>query len=64
MEKQKKVVIEKIIQLRLAQILVNEKYKNGDFKIPIHLALGHESLAVAVDASMMDNDHIFLKVAV
>ncbi|SVD03910.1 uncharacterized protein METZ01_LOCUS356764, partial [marine metagenome] len=59
MEEQKQI-IEKIIRLRLAQILVNDRYKNGDFKIPIHLALGHESLAVAVDASMMDNDHLLL----
>jgi len=53
-------IIEQIILLRLSQLFVNERYKKGDFKIPIHLALGHESLAVAVDRSMANNDSLFL----
>ena len=55
-----KQISEEIIRLRLSQIQVNERYKNGEFKIPIHLALGHESLAVAVDRSMGEEDHLFL----
>tara|TARA_Y100000996_G_C22473611_1_gene623188 strand:+ start:239 stop:1159 length:921 start_codon:yes stop_codon:yes gene_type:complete len=53
-------IIEKIIHLRFCQILVNERYKNGEFKIPIHLAFGHESLAVAVDGILQENDSLFL----
>jgi len=56
----KKQIIEQIIRLRIAQILVNERYKNGDFKIPIHLAMGHESLAVAVDRSIGNDDNLVL----
>ena len=59
--KQKKIdIIKKIIWLRLAQILVNQRYKNGDFMVPIHLAMGHETIAVAVDASMYEQDSLFL----
>jgi len=52
--------IKKIIWLRLAQVFVNQRYKNGDFKIPIHLALGHETLAIAVDYAMSQEDSLFL----
>jgi len=55
-----KTIIKQLIWLRLSQMLVNERYKNGDFKIPIHLALGHESLAVAVDRAMGHNDNLIL----
>jgi len=55
-----KQIIEEIIKLRLSQILVNEKYKDGDFKIPIHLAMGYESLAVALDKAMSNQDNLFL----
>ena len=34
MDEHRRKVIEKIIWLRLAQILVNERYKRGDFAIP------------------------------
>lgn len=53
-------IIRKIIWLRLAQILVNDLYKSGNFVIPIHLAMGHESIAVAVDLVMKEEDAIFL----
>jgi TPP-dependent pyruvate/acetoin dehydrogenase alpha subunit len=53
-------IVKKIIWLRLAQIIVNERYKNGDFVVPIHLALGHESIAVAIDSVMRENDSLFL----
>jgi TPP-dependent pyruvate/acetoin dehydrogenase alpha subunit len=59
LEKQSEV-IRQIIWLRLAQIMVNERYKEGAFKIPIHLAMGHESLAVAVDRVLADSDALVL----
>jgi TPP-dependent pyruvate/acetoin dehydrogenase alpha subunit len=60
MDENKLNIIKKIIWLRLAQILVNQKYKDGDFLVPIHLALGHESIAVAVDEVMQEQDSLFL----
>lgn len=53
-------IIKKIIWLRLAQVMINELYKNKEFLVPIHLALGHETLAVAVDSAMQNNDNLFL----
>ena len=59
--KQKELnIIRKIIWLRLAQILVNDRYKKGDFVVPIHLAMGHESIAVATDSVMQEKDALFL----
>ncbi len=55
-----KSVIEQLIWLRLCQVLVNERYKLGEFKIPIHLALGHESIAVAVHRCIKNNDSLVL----
>lgn len=56
----KNKIAEEIIKLRMSQILVNERFKNGDFKIPLHLALGYETLAIAVDRSMKNDDSLFL----
>lgn len=55
-----KKILENILRIRLSQMVVNEEYKAGKFKIPIHLSLGHESLAVAVDAVMRDDDRLLL----
>ena len=60
LDKTKVRIIEQIIKLRIAQILINERYKNGDFKIPIHLAMGHETLAVAVSEAMQNEDSLVL----
>jgi len=49
-----------VLRLRLAQMFVNEDYKAGKFKIPIHLALGHESLCVAVNEMMEEEDKLIL----
>ncbi len=49
-----------ILRLRLSQMIVNEKYKAGLFKIPIHLAMGHEVIAVAVDSVMEEKDKLVL----
>ena len=53
-------IAENILRLRPAQMLINERYKNKEFKIPIHLAMGHEAIAVAVDAIMGDEDELLL----
>jgi TPP-dependent pyruvate/acetoin dehydrogenase alpha subunit len=49
-----------ILRLRLSQMLINERYKARDFRVPIHLALGHEALAVAVADTMREKDQILL----
>ena len=51
---------EKILRIRLAQMMVNENYKEGQFKIPIHLAFGHETIAVAMNEIMDDEDKLIL----
>ena len=53
-------ILKEIIWLRMSQIYINEFYKDGKFKIPVHLALGHESIAVAVDHAMEEEDSLFL----
>ena len=60
MDHKNRDMIRKIIWLRLAQVLVNQRYKNGDFLVPIHLAIGHETIAVAIDAIMGTQDNLFL----
>ena len=49
-----------ILRVRIAQLIINEKYKAGDFRIPIHLAIGHESIAVAVSEAMETDDQLIL----
>lgn len=49
-----------VLRIRLSQMIINEKYKAGEFKIPIHLALGHEAIAVAVDSIMEESDQLVL----
>lgn len=55
-----KTLAERIVWVRIAQLVVNEKYREGAFKIPIHLALGHEALAVALDEALNPNDRLLL----
>ncbi|MDO9181965.1 MAG: thiamine pyrophosphate-dependent enzyme, partial [Bacteriovorax sp.] len=50
----------KMIELRLVQTKINESYKKGMFKVPVHLAMGHESIAVAVDSAMQKKDKLIL----
>ena len=46
-----------ILQLRYWQHLLNEMLKEKNkFKIPVHLAFGHEAVAVAVDRCMGPHD--------
>ena len=49
-----------MIRIRLSQILINEEYKAGRFKIPIHLAMGHEAIAVALDHVLKNGDKLIL----
>lgn len=53
-------ILKKLLRIRLSQFIVNEMYKKGAFKIPIHLALGHEAIAVAVDSVMEPKDQLIL----
>ena len=56
----RKDILKKTVFLRLGQLLVNEMYKANKLKVPIHLAFGHESIAVAVDQVVQDVDQIVL----
>lgn len=50
----------KLVYLRLAQQLINEHYKNNEFHVPIHLAFGHESIALSVSENMQVADQLVL----
>ncbi len=56
--KQNSNIAREILRLRLSQMIVNEKYKAGIFKIPLHIAMGHEAIAVAIDSIMGENDKL------
>jgi TPP-dependent pyruvate/acetoin dehydrogenase alpha subunit len=53
-------VAEKIIRLRAVQMAINERCKVKAFKVPIHLALGHEAIAVALSETRLGQDGLFL----
>lgn len=53
-------IAKEVLRVRLSQMIINEKYKKGEFKVPIHLALGHEAIAVAIDSIMEDGDFLVL----
>lgn len=50
----------KVLRVRFGQMMVNEALKRKEFRIPVHLALGHEAVAVAVDAVMGPDDALCL----
>lgn len=54
----KQKIAEEVIRVRLSQLLVNEEYKTKGFKPTVHLALGHEAIAVAVSAIMEPGDSL------
>jgi TPP-dependent pyruvate/acetoin dehydrogenase alpha subunit len=60
MSEEQKIIAKEILRLRFAQMIINEEYKNGKFKIPIHLAFGHESIAVALSHVMKNQDKLVL----
>jgi pyruvate dehydrogenase E1 component alpha subunit len=47
---------QEVLRLRYSQMFVNQGNKNKQFKVPIHLAMGHEAIAVAVAAVLKDED--------
>ena len=47
---------QEVLRLRFSQMFVNQGNKAKQFKCPIHLALGHEAIAVAVAAVLKDED--------
>ena len=49
-----------MVRLRLSMLLINDMIKQKAFSVPIHLALGHEAIAVAVSKVMDDNDRLLL----
>jgi pyruvate dehydrogenase E1 component alpha subunit len=56
----KKQIAAEIFRLRFSQMAINDGIKQGKFKIPIHLAMGHETIAVAVSAVMRGQDKLIL----
>ena len=60
MTEQLNQIAHKMLRLRIAQLMVNENYKDGLFKIPIHLAFGHETIAVAISEIMDEDDKLIL----
>src|SRR5688572_6685245 len=49
-----------VLRLRHWHHLLNEMLKQKQFKIPIHLAFGHEAAAVSVDRVMQGDDRLCL----
>lgn len=45
-----------VLRIRVSQLVVNEMLKRKELRIPVHLALGHEAIAAAVDAAMTAPD--------
>jgi pyruvate dehydrogenase E1 component alpha subunit len=54
------IIIRDLLRVRLSQMLINEKYKQGKFKIPIHLSFGHEAIAVALSHALGKGDKLLL----
>ena len=51
---------ESVLRLRLVQLRINELLKARQLKVPVHLALGHEAIAVAVCATATLEDALCL----
>jgi pyruvate dehydrogenase E1 component alpha subunit len=49
-------IAQDVLRLRFSQMFVNQGNKAKQFKAPVHLALGHEAIAVAVAAVLKDGD--------
>jgi len=54
----KNKIAEEIVRLRISQMIVNEEYKAKRLKVSVHLALGHEAIAVAVSEVMENGDNL------
>lgn len=53
-------ILRDLLFVRLGQILINEKYKEGKFSIPVHLSFGHEAIAVALCHTLEKTDKLLL----
>jgi len=53
-------LVENICESRRAQLEINRLILNGNFRVPIHLALGHETIAAALQFARMPGDSILL----
>ena len=53
-------IIQELLFVRLSQMIINEKYKEGKFKIPVHLSFGHEAIAVALSNTLEQTDKLLL----
>lgn len=53
-------LLEALVRNRVGQLIINDQYTAGDFKIPIHLALGHEAIATATATSMDERDQLLV----
>ena len=51
---------EQVIRIRLHQIEINKNILKKKYPVPIHLALGHEAISVAVKSQFKTNDQILL----
>jgi pyruvate dehydrogenase E1 component alpha subunit len=55
-----KKVAQEVLRIRFSQMIVNQGNKDKHFKCPVHLAFGHEAIAVAVSGCMKDKDGLLL----
>ncbi|MFN3076468.1 MAG: thiamine pyrophosphate-dependent enzyme [Alphaproteobacteria bacterium] len=49
-----------VLRLRHGQMILNEHLRSGAFRVPVHLALGHEAVALAVSGAMQAGDDLLL----
>ena len=59
-EKRDDAVARELLRVRISQMIINEGNKQIPFKCPVHLALGHEAIAVALAAVRKANDRFLL----
>lgn len=48
------------LRIRCQQAAINDLYNDGLFQVPIHLAFGHEPVAVGLALAMADGDQVVL----
>ena len=54
------VLTYELVKIRIQQLLINQLYLAGRFKIPIHLALGHEQIALSLTKARDKGDDVVL----
>jgi len=53
-------IMSEILRIRNSQLMINKKIIANEFLVPVHLAIGHETLAVCSVAAMHMSDKILL----